>query len=429
MARPGFSVLWGLGKVVVKTVLMVAFHYPPCAGSSGLQRALKFSYYLRDAGWQPIVLSASPRAYPTISDHQLDEIPQDIVVERSFCLDAARHLAVAGRYPKFLALPDRWSTWQFSAIRTGLQLIKRYRPQVIWSTYPIATAHLIAHQLHIKSGLPWVADFRDSMTEPGYPADPSKRRRFQEIERAACECARAVVFTAPGAIRMYADRYPDLPADRWVEIANGYDDATFPQSDGVTPEDGPLILLHSGIIYPSERDPTQFFDALAELQSEGRIDAYGLQVVLRATGHDDILAPMLEARGLTGIVRLEPAIEYSAALREMGAAAGLLLFQASNCNHQIPAKLYEYMRTGKPVFGLTDPTGDTAAKMREVGLTSIVPLDGKQGIKEGLVTLLQDLREETAPVPDPEIVKNYSRQSQTVYLAELFDSVCSTPRS
>ena len=63
---------------MVKRVLMVAFHYPPCMGSSGLQRALKFSRYLRDVGWEPIILSASPNAYPKTSNDQMDEIPEDI---------------------------------------------------------------------------------------------------------------------------------------------------------------------------------------------------------------------------------------------------------------------------------------------------------------------------------------------------------------
>jgi len=414
----------GMGRVMVKRVLLVAFHYPPCAGSSGLQRALKFSRYLGAQGWEPMVLSASPNAYPRTSDSQMDEIPQDIVVERSFCLDTARHLSVAGRYPKFLALPDRWSTWRFRGFRKGMELIERYRPQLIWSTYPIATAHVIANQLHLRSGLPWIADFRDSMTEPGYPADPARRRQFLDIERAVCKHAASVVFTAPGAVRMYAERYPDLPAAHWVEIANGYDDENFPAAVDDAPGGEPLKLLHSGIIYPSERDPTEFFDALQELLNEGRIDPGRLQIVLRATGHDDVIAPMLEARNLTGMVRLEPAIDYSAALEEMMSASGLLLFQAANCNHQIPAKLYEYMRVTKPVLGLTDPVGDTASKMREAGLTNIVQLNDRQAIKNCLPQFLQDLREKKAPLPDPEVVQRYSRRAQAARLADLFDSVC-----
>lgn len=404
-----------------KRVLMIAFHYPPCAGSSGLQRALKFSRYLPEEGWQPLVLSASPRAYPQTSQEQLAEIPADLVVKRSFCVDAARHLSLAGRYPRRLALPDRWASWRWSGVRAGLRLIEEFRPTMIWSTYPIATAHLIAGRLQRASRLPWIADFRDSMTEPGYPSDPVQRRQYLDIERLACENARAVVFSAPGALRMYAERYPHLAADHWVEIPNGYDDLNFPAGDEAGPGTGKVTLLHSGVIYPSERDPTHFFDALAQMKARAMIRSPEFRVVLRATGHDGILAPMIEARGLGDIVTLAPPIAYTDALREMKAASGLLLFQASNCNHQIPAKLYEYMRAGRPVLGLTDPVGDTAVTMRRTGLTNIVRLDDQADIVTGLGEFLDELRSGRGRYPDAAAVAGYSRRRQTTRLAELFD--------
>src|SRR4249920_3824880 len=74
-----------------KRVLIVAYHYPPVGGSSGVQRALKFSAYLRDFGWEPMVLTVQPRAYELVTDGQMAEIPKDIVIERAFALDAARH--------------------------------------------------------------------------------------------------------------------------------------------------------------------------------------------------------------------------------------------------------------------------------------------------------------------------------------------------
>src|SRR5688572_18465464 len=90
-----------------KRALLIAFHYPPVATSSGLQRTLAFSKYLPEYGWEPLVLTVSPRAYDVVRNDQLADIPEDIVVKRAFGLDARRHLAVAGRYPSWLATPDR----------------------------------------------------------------------------------------------------------------------------------------------------------------------------------------------------------------------------------------------------------------------------------------------------------------------------------
>jgi hypothetical protein len=92
----------------MKHILLITFHYPPVHGSSGLQRPLAFSRYLPAYRWQPIILTAHPRAYPRRGDDQLAEIPPAVPVIRTFAVDAARHLALYGKYIRCMALPDRW---------------------------------------------------------------------------------------------------------------------------------------------------------------------------------------------------------------------------------------------------------------------------------------------------------------------------------
>jgi glycosyltransferase involved in cell wall biosynthesis len=411
-------------------VLMVAYHYPPCTGSSGIQRALTFSRYLPECGWDPVVLSAHPRAYEARSDDQLADIPAGVPVHRAFALDAKRHLSVGRRYPGFLAVPDRWATWALGAIPAGLRLVRRYRPAAIWTTYPIATAHLIGYWLWRRTGLPWIADFRDSMTEEGYPSDPRQFGAYRKIERRAMENAARVVFTTPGAVRMYRERYPSVPAERFVVLPNGYDEAPFAEAerglDAGGPHlrqgfggqgGGPLLLVHSGILYPSERDPRPFFDAVAELKRTGAVDAARLRIVLRATGHDGTHAAEIEKRGIGDVVKLEPQVPYRDALREMLRADGLLLFQASNCNHQVPAKVYEYFRARRPILALTDARGDTAGVLRDAGIGTIVPLDDAGAIARGLDAFLGRVRMGTAPVASG--VERHSRRGRTAELAEV----------
>ncbi len=195
-----------MGEVMVNKVLMIAYHYPPMRGSSGIQRTLKFSQYLSGYGWQPTVLSANPRAYANPGNDQMGDIPADVEVTRAFALDTSRHLSFRGSYPGFLALPDRWISWWFGAVPAGLGLIRRVRPKVIWSTYPIATAHVIALTLHRLTGIAWVADMRDPMTDDFYPHNPLTRRVFRWIEKqTVLHCARAVC-TTRGAIQTYRKR-------------------------------------------------------------------------------------------------------------------------------------------------------------------------------------------------------------------------------
>lgn len=412
---------------MVRRVLMIAFHYPPVHGSSGVQRTLAFSRYLPRYGWQPMVLTVNPRAYAEVNSGQLRDVPGALLVKRAFVLDTARHLAVRGAYPGFLALPDRWVTWWLGAVPAGLGLIRRHRPDVIWSTYPIASAHMIGLTLHRLSGIPWIADFRDSMTEDEYPVDPLTRRVYRWIERRTVTHCRHAVFTTPGAVRMYSRRYPDVPATRWIRIENGYDEENFReigQSRGVrNDDDGRIVLLHSGLLYPSERDPTAFFAALEELLHAGDISGANLKIVLRASGDEDHYRALIRAHGLGDIVFLEPPVAYREALQEMLDADGLLIFQASNCNHQIPAKVYEYLRARRPIFALTDPAGDTAGLLREAGLDTISPLDSKEAIIQGLRDFLFRLREARAPIASDTVVASHTRESRTGELSRLLDSI------
>jgi glycosyltransferase involved in cell wall biosynthesis len=406
----------------MKRVLMIAFHFPPLAGSSGIQRTISFARQLPRFGWEPLVLTAHPRAYERVSDDQLMEVPS--TVERAFALDSARHLAVFGRYPAFAARPDRWVTWWLGAVPKGLKLIRKYRPHAVWSTYPIATAHMIGHTLHRFSGLPWIADFRDPMAQDGYPADPKTWQSFRVIEERVLRNASFSVFVTPGAARTYRERYPQLPSARLAVIENGYDEESFAQlessgTDALLP--GTFTLVHSGIVYPSERDPTQLFQALRLMLDEGRLTAGELRVRLRAPAHEDMLAKLIDQFRVKEVVEICPPVPYRRALQEMLRADGLLVLQASNCNHQIPAKVYEYLRCGRPIIALTDPAGDTADLLRRTGIGAIARLDSAEEIALELRRFLDEARGGKAALPDDALVAGASRLNRTRELAGLLD--------
>jgi glycosyltransferase involved in cell wall biosynthesis len=333
-----------------------------------------------------------------------------------------------GRYPSLLALPDRWISWLMGAVPLGLHLVRKYRPDVIWSTYPIATAHLIGLSLRRITGLPWVADLRDPMTDVDYPLEPFTRRIYEWIEkRTINDCTRAVL-TTPGAINDYKRRFPRIPASRFYPIENGYDEENFTAAEahiggGLSKSGEQFVLVHSGIIYPSERDPVAFFEALAALLERRLISPLNLKVILRATAHDEYLLPLISRYGLGLIVSLAPAIPYQDALAEMLSADGLLILQASNCNNQIPAKLYEYLRARRPILALTDPAGNTAAALRDAGIDTIARLDSKNDIMLELLRFLTLTKENKAPIAPHEKVIECARRSRTEQLSNLLSQI------
>ena len=409
----------------MKRVLMVAYHFPPMAGSSGIQRTLRFVQHLPRFDWQPLVLSAHPRAYERTSDDLQREVAAGTIVRRAFALDTARHLSLRGRYLGAMARPDRWISWKFDAVRQGLQMIQEFKPDVIWSTYPIATAHLIGAALHRRSGIPWVADFRDPMAQPGYPADPETRRQFEAIEKHALENAATSIFTTPGAACVYRERYPAC-AQRVAVVENGFDEESFAAVEAERPRAAPLTpgaitLLHSGIVYPDERDPRQLMVALQRLRKGGAIDAQRLRLRFRAAVHDELLHKLACEHGVDDLIETLPALPYRDALHEMRCADSLLVMQASNCNEQIPGKLYEYLRAERPVLCLADPVGDTAGLLRQAGVDTIAPLDSVDAIAAILPRFVELVHAGCAPLPAPAFVESASRYGRARQLAQHFE--------
>lgn len=407
----------------MKRVLMVAFHFPPMAGSSGIQRTLRFVQQLPQLGWQPLVLSAHPRAYERTGTDLLAEVPDDMVVRRAQALDTARHLSLRGRYVAALARPDRWMSWQWDAVRQGLAMVRQYRPDVLWTTYPIATAHAIGSALHQRTGLPWVADFRDPMAQDGYPDDPQVWAAYERIESAAAQHASACCFTTPSAARTYRQRYAER-ADRMVVLENGYDEGTFSLAETTLTDHSPLTpgrltLLHSGIVYPAERDPRPLFEALGMLKQHQPALATRLRLRFRAAVSEDLLHDLCARHGVQDLVEILPPVPYAQALAEMLRADGLLVMQASNCNEQVPAKVYEYLRARRPIVALTDAAGDTWNVLQRAGIGPVAALDDAAAI----AALLADFAQQRPLgwLPRADAVAGASRLARSAALAQVLD--------
>lgn len=409
----------------MKRVLMIAYHFPPLAGSSGIQRTLRFVQRLPSLGWQPLVLTAHPMAYERTSADLLADVPTDTVVRRALALDTARHLSIGGRYVAAMARPDRWVSWRWDAVRQGLRLIREFRPRALWSTYPIATAHCIGAELQRRSSLPWIADFRDPMAQDDYPSDPITRAQFQRIEASAARRSNLCCFTTPSAAQTYRDRYPEA-AHKMVVLENGYDEASFAKMEASPGPREPLnpgrmTLLHSGIVYPSERDPTQLFEALGAVRRGHPQAAELLRIRFRAAMSDGLLNQLARQHRVESMVEVLPAVGYATALAEMLRADGLLLMQARNCNEQIPAKVYEYLRAKRPIVCLSDPGGDTWDVLLRAGVGALAPLNNAREIAELLLAFAAG--EDRGWVPRTDAVVAASREAKGIELAEHLDRI------
>lgn len=404
-------------------VLMVAFHFPPIAASAGALRSRAFVDYLPEHDWQPHVLAPVCAAYEEIDAHS--QVPAQVPVRRAWALDARRHMGWRGRYAAVIATPDRWVSWAPGAIREGLRIVRDHPIEAIWSTYPIATSHLIASVIARQSGLPWIAEFRDPVQPTGgrLPA-----RSQQAIERRAMHHAARLVFVTPGARAAAARRFPES-ASRMDLIANGYDEALEQPADlqEQPTQSAPIVLLHSGHLYPDGRDPGTLLKAVARLKETAAVSADTLQIILRNTQQDERVAPVIEALGIGDIVQLAPRLAHDQAMSEQRRAHGLILLQGRLFDNQVPAKLFEYLRSSRPVLALVHPGGDTAGLLAELQAGFVLDIDDVEALTRGLARFLARLADH--PDGDPawqasaERLAGYSRRAQTAAFAGVLDSV------
>lgn len=326
-------------------------------------------------------------------------------------------------------MPDRYQSWILGGTLKALGVVRKWRPDAILSTYPLASAHRIGHLLHKVTGLPWIADFRDPMLQGAYPSKPALRKSFASIESAIFRHAARVTVTTEGTADLYRGRFPDYPRDHIKVIPNGFDEEMLSRLSTVSAPQaaGPhkLRFVHSGLLYPHERNPVPFFDAISELHKEGRLDESAIEIVLRGSGNDHQYQQQLDGRGIGGLVKLLPPIPYKDALAEICSADACLIFQGATCNFQIPAKIYEYLYVSRPILALTDAAGDTAALLRSVGMDNIVPMDNKDAIKKGFSEFVELLKAGKAPVAPADQVSRFSRKSASGMLARMLDAVIS----
>lgn len=397
-------------------------------------RTLKYSRYLADYGWRVSVIAPRADAYAVTDEKLVAQVPSHVRVVRTGWLNTKRHISIGGVYPAILALPDAWIGWWPYAVAAGRRIVREDPVDLVYSTSPHATAHLIAMRISHYSALPWVADFRDPWVEdppePGSPNGPIYRTINRWLEhRALQRCTRIVTSTSHLRDLLQA-RYPDLTADKFTAISNGFDEADFVDVvSAPSARSEELLVVHAGSINPEFRDPRPLFQALRTVIDAGAVNREQVRLRFIGGGEFGHSAPMREAlaaTGLAGRVEFAARMPYKESLRELGRADLLLLLQASEDTvGLVPAKLYEYLRSKRPVLALVRQ-GATSEVLRETGGGwDVDPRD-----QETLKLVMEDIfskwrRGDLArEVADPEALRRYDRRALAGQLADVFEDAC-----
>ena len=384
-----------------RRVLIVSFYFPP-AGGGGVQRVLKLCKHLPEMGWDVDVLAPDDPRWVAVDPGLAAEIPPGTIVHRAPYRGPSQERAPeerlrrargAGRLAtraailgRKLLVPDPSVPWVPSAARAGRRIVRERAIDVVLTTSPPMSAHLVGSAIARRAGVPWVADFRDS-----WLANPHRRyeRRSVRAKRQLLErIARRALRRASGisaVTEVIAEEARELaPAGTPIRvISNGCD---FDDFAGLRHEPGErLRLLHAGYFFGA-RTPRPFLQALARLL-ERRPELRGTVEARFIGGFREADRAWAEGLGLGEALVVDGFVPHEGALRAMKEADALLLLipNAGGLGTTVlSGKLFEYLAAERPVLALVPPEGAAAAILRETELAWIADPDDLEAIEETL---------------------------------------------
>ncbi len=443
----------------VKKILLIAYHYYPDL-AIGAQRTVKFAKYLPQFGWQPEVLTVHSRHYPQRDETQLGfdcpvyrtskwPLPDHLykTVREWFASSQpgksdAKGSAGAGskshrkhaipRWKKFLntlsSTPDDTLGWYPPAVFKAWRLLRKQKYDVIYTSGPPHSCHLIGLTAHRLTGVPWVADFRDPWLYPknrdSYVLELSKH--FDRRYEARTARKASLVLTTTDEWRDHLIQlYSPWLNDKCHTIINGFDVDDFDMRTAPDHKEAgaPITFLYAGNLY-SGRDPSMMLVAAGELISQGVFRRE--EVAFEFYGNNDIdmarIGQIVQDFGLESVVRFNAPVSRDSYLRLLRNAEILILIQADSGRVHIPAKAFEYLGTGNLILTLTSE-GATKNFMSRFDQASIAALNDKDQIKEAMKRLFCHARNREKTMPGAEGLRGITRRHLTEKFASLLDGI------
>lgn len=417
-------------------ILFLAFYFPP-TGGGGVERTLQFARRLPGLGIDVEMLVPTDAKWLAEDPEGLARIPAEVRVHRVpyrgpslRVLPGERIRAAEGRLgrlatrvrlaPQRLLLPDANAPWLADVVPAGRRLLATGRFDALLSTAPPHSVAVAGRILRSRTGVPWIADWRDPwLTHADLDLSRADVRAKQAaVARMARWCvagmdAASAVDPADAEIH---DLRPDLPV---AVIPNGVDleeiDAIERHADA-----DHLTLTFTGWFF-GERSPAVLLEAAATLLA----DRPELRERLRLRfigGFPPADRERVAALGLGDAVSIEPPVGHAAALQaQADADVGLVFMQDVQSGADFrPAKTWELLATGRPILAIVPPDGAAAAELvgRDAEIVAPGDVAGARRALERLVVRWADGSLPTTPL-DAATRARISRQAQAEALAAL----------
>lgn len=367
-----------------KKILVITYYWPP-SGGAGVQRWLKFTKYLPEFGWDPIVFTPENPDFDLKDDSLANDVNDQVEVlkfpiwepykifkklsgnktlKQGQILESGersifKKLAIWLRGNLFV--PDPRIFWVKPSVQYLESILQVNDIEHIITTGPPHSVHLIGKGLKLKNpDLTWIADFRD----PWSQWDILKKMRISsfiwkkhlKLEESVLKMADSVLATGPTA----AQEFRDLGARNVHFITNGFD-----KDDGRSGKTNlskdKFIVSHLGML-SENRNPESLWNALEDLCDQP--DFYEA-FELRLTGilSPEVVLSINEYPKISSKLILKESIPHAEVFQAYRESNLLVLLQtkAEGATSQLPGKLFEYLSAKRPILALGARGNDISA--------------------------------------------------------------------
>ncbi len=426
---------------VERRLLIVSYCYPPFP-AMGSARIASFVRHLPAFGWKTAVVTIrpgrlAPFQLPQLEDESSEQICRTPVLDISRLFKALaggrlegnnvsrahasrkgglRRLALA-LYDRFLAFPDSAWPWYYLGRRRALAFAHDFGPDLLLSSSPPETAHVLGAYLGRRLGIPWVPDFRDPWSQtPWRDFSPRGLAAARALERKVIAGAAALCTVS----EPIAEALSRLHAKSAFTVTNGFEPGPVPES----PPQGPFRLLYTGMIYPGRREPGIIFEAVRLLRLEGRAAPRNLRLVFYGPNHQ-LTRRLAASHDVSDFVDTPGEISREEAQVEQRRAHALLQLEWNDPRTAgvFPGKFFEYLGAGRPILAVGPRDSVVENVLRETGAGNIAhDAPAAAELLARALALWKEGRSAAAPRNEENIAR-YTRRAQASKLAERLEGI------